>query len=239
MANINGTPTNNILNGTQQNDVLNANWSVGEDKMYGKNGDDQYNVNSIGDRVLENGTGIDVVFSRLENYTLTDNVENLLLVPGGEKNGFGNSLNNQIEGNASNNLLRGYSGDDKLLGYLGNDILNGGAGNDSLTGGKDADTLQGGLGADTFIYLSALDSHNSAHRDTILNFKGSENDKINLSNIDADTSTVENDAFTASQISFDATTKILTADVLNSPIDLSIKLVGLEPGFDVNTDIVF
>lgn len=69
MANINGTPTNNILNGIQQNDVLNANWSGDEDKMYGKNGDDQYNVNFVGDRVLENGTGIDVVFSRLKNYT--------------------------------------------------------------------------------------------------------------------------------------------------------------------------
>ena len=256
MANINGTPTDNNLNGTNQDDVLNSNWSGGDDKMYGKNGHDQYNVNSVGDRVIESGTGIDSVFSRLDSYKLTSNVENLFLAPGGNKNGFGNVLNNVIEGNNGDNLLSGYAGNDKLHGNLGKDNLNGGAGNDTLDGGKDddvlnghsgtdtiiggigADRLSGGLGADSFIYLSVFESSDSAKSDIIINFKGSENDKIDLSKIDANAITDENEAFAASAISFDPSTQMFTADVINSPIDLTIKLIGLEAGFDINTDVI-
>lgn len=373
MANINGTFANNTLNGTQQNDVLNANWSGGNDKMYGKKGDDMYNVNSPGDQVIENyAEGFDIVFSTIYSYTLPKNVDYLVLNTGG-MNGFGNELDNPLVGNELNNLLRGNAGNDNLFGYSGNDNLYGGVGNDKLfghegndvlsgdlgddvmngyigndtyyidsegdsiegetpssispfmgidtvylgiarfkilddyienliltesagdwafaegndwdnqltgnslrnylwgyegndvlkgLGGNDAlvghagkdnlygdegddyldggagtDTLYGGLGADKFYFTSASDSPNSTQRDTIVFFTGTEGDQIILAEIDANASTSQNEAFATWQITYDPVTEILTADVLNSTNDLSIKLLGLEAGFDINTHI--
>ena len=158
MATINGTSANNILNGTQQNDVLNANWSGGNDKMYGKNGDDKYFVNSIGDQVIEVGTGIDEVVSRLALYALTSNVENLVLDIGG-LNGTGNGLNNKIQGNSDNNTLRGKDGNDELWGFIGNDKLYGDAGSDTMHGGQGNDILDGGTGGDLMKGFSGNDTY--------------------------------------------------------------------------------
>lgn len=165
MATINGTAGNNVLNGTQQNDTLNANWSAGSDKMYGKNGNDSYFVNSLGDQVFEVGTGIDTVVSRLAFYDLPNNVENLVLDIGG-LNGIGNGLNNVLQGNDSNNSLWGNEGNDELWGYKGVDKLYGGAGadtlhagqgNDILDGGADGDLMQGFSGNDTYYVDSFYD----------------------------------------------------------------------------------
>lgn len=158
MATINGTAGNNTLNGTQQNDVLNANWSGGNDKMYGKNGSDRYFVNSIGDQVIEVGTGIDEVVSRLAFYDLPNNVENLVLDIGG-LNGIGNSLDNVIQGNDSKNSLWGNDGNDELFGYKGADKLYGGAGTDTLHGGDGNDILDGGTDGDLLKGFSGNDTY--------------------------------------------------------------------------------
>ena len=158
MATINGTAGNNVLNGTQQNDVLNANWSGGNDKMYGKNGNDSYFVNSLGDQVIEVGTGIDTVVSRLAFYDLPNNVENLVLDIGGA-NGIGNGLDNSLQGNDSNNSLWGNEGNDELWGYKGVDKLYGGAGSDTLHGGQGNDILDGGSDGDVMQGFSGNDTY--------------------------------------------------------------------------------
>jgi len=172
MALINGTaasdgiPGTGIpLFGTALADTLNANWSAGGDWMFGGAGNDIYNVNSIDDLVFEAaGNGTDTVVSRVDSYTLGNDVENLILdntptqlvvLPGpvfqlipAADNGIGNSLNNVITGNDNNNVLSGLDGNDTLNGGNGNDTLVGGNGNDTLIGGNGNDTLNGGAGID-------------------------------------------------------------------------------------------
>ncbi len=174
MAIINGTvasdgiPGTGIpLIGTVAADTLNANWSAGGDWMFGGAGNDVYNVNSIDDRVFEAfGGGTDTVLSRVDSYTLGNDVEHLtldntptqlVLVPGpipafilipAADNGTGNSLGNVITGNDNNNVLSGLDGNDTLNGGNGNDTLLGGNGVDTLIGGSGNDTLNGGIGGD-------------------------------------------------------------------------------------------
>ncbi|MBL1211574.1 beta strand repeat-containing protein, partial [Geminocystis sp. GBBB08] len=115
---------------------------INGDSLVGGTGNDFYIVNNALDIVSETSTvstEIDTVQSSV-NYTLTANVENLILV-GSAINGTGNTLANQITGNSAANTLDGGAG---------NDTLDGGAGNDTLIGGTGADTLIGGLGNDTY-----------------------------------------------------------------------------------------
>ena len=168
MAIINGTAANDALADVSAdfNSTLNANWSGGDDAMFGGINNDTYNVNSAGDQVFENaGQGIDTVVSRLFSYTLGNNVENLTLdntptqlviLPNGNfafvpsaVNGTGNSLDNLMQGNDRDNTLSGLDGNDSLYGNNGNDTLDGGNGNDYLNGGSGNDSLIGGFGNDT------------------------------------------------------------------------------------------
>src|SRR5262245_2759196 len=77
----------------------------------------------------------------------------------------------------------------------GNDRLDGGSGNDYLNGGAGQDTLTGGKGKDYFQFTSVSDIGTGAAGDLILDFKHSQNDKIDFSNIDANSLTAANDAF--------------------------------------------
>ena len=54
------------------------------------------------------------------NYTLSDNVENLILL-GDAISGIGNALHNTITGNGLNNLLDGGAGEDTMIGGFGDD----------------------------------------------------------------------------------------------------------------------
>lgn len=170
MAIINGTAASEALadNTADFSSTLNANWSLGDDAMFGGVNNDTYNVNSVGDQVFENANeGIDRVVSRVTSYTLGNNVEHLtldntptllVLQPNGSfafvpsaVNGTGNSLANQMLGNDRDNTLSGLDGNDSLYGNNGNDTLNGGNGNDYLNGGSGNDTLNGGSGNDTMV----------------------------------------------------------------------------------------
>ncbi len=103
----------------------------------------------------------------------------------------GNALANRIGGRDGDDLLRGLDGSDRLVGGLGDDSLSGGAGgdkllagagDDTLNGGKGGDELRGGAGADLFVFSRASDSE-SGHRDLLLDFRRSEGDKIDLSDL--------------------------------------------------------
>ncbi len=149
-----------ILNGGAGDDVL-VGW---QDTLKGGSGNDTYIVYSETTIIEAANSGIDTVESGEEDYTLSNNLENLRLTESGlDFNGTGNSLNNTIIGNDGENLLKGLAGNDiikgeagkdLLIGGLGSDLLDGGAGNDTFLSGADSlgerDTLTGGLGVDTF-----------------------------------------------------------------------------------------
>jgi len=177
MAIINGTAASEALADVSADlySTLNANWSAGDDAMFGGINNDTYHVNSTGDQVFENANqGIDTVVSRLQSYTLGNNVEHLTLdntptqlvvLPGGgfalvpsAVNGTGNSLANTIAGNDRDNTLSGMDGNDSLYGNNGNDTLIGGNGNDYLNGGSGNDSLSGGAGNDTLVGGSGADA---------------------------------------------------------------------------------
>jgi VCBS repeat-containing protein len=143
---LNGDAGNDLLRGDAGNDTLNG--GAGADNMAGGTGDDTYVVDSVADLVVENaGEGTDTVQAGV-SYTLTENVENLLLTGSANINGIGNVLDNVITGNSGSNVLSGMDGNDTLIGNAGDDKLDGGTG---------ADNMQGGTGNDTYVVDDAKD----------------------------------------------------------------------------------
>jgi Ca2+-binding RTX toxin-like protein len=135
------------LYGGSGNDELDG--GSGADTMYGGRDDDTYFVQHNSDQVVENvGEGRDTVFSTLGAYTLTANVEDLVL-EGYAADGTGNASDNQIVGNERGNTLIGMGGSDTLYGMGGNDLLIGGLGS--------TDNLHGGSGNDDYVVRDSLD----------------------------------------------------------------------------------
>ncbi|MDR4479613.1 MAG: hypothetical protein MRJ95_07690 [Nitrospira sp.] len=95
--------------------------------MSGGIGDDIYIVDNPGDSVVEfEAGGTDEVQASVD-FTLSANVERLILTGSGNIAGIGNELDNTIKGNSGNNRL---------------------------VGGRGIDLLEGGIGFDTYIYHS-------------------------------------------------------------------------------------
>lgn len=113
---------------------------------------------------------------------------------GGAINVLGGSAADIINGGSSSDKIDGGKGDDRLIGNSGNDTISGGNSKDFIQGGSGADKLTGGTGADVFSFISTKDSTSSS-RDTITDFKQSEDDIINLQIIDANSKTGTNDKF--------------------------------------------
>jgi Ca2+-binding RTX toxin-like protein len=131
-----GTGDDTLLGGSGNDTLVGGD---GFDIMAGNAGNDTYTVDSGGDVVSEAfNEGTDVVQASV-SYTLTANVENLILA-GGAYSGEGNSLANLITGTSGGNSLFGDGGNDTLVGNDGGDILNGATGNDSMAGGTGDDT---------------------------------------------------------------------------------------------------
>lgn len=131
---------NDTLDGGTGDDALYG--GLGTNLLRGGEGDDTYHLYNGADQVVEaGGEGNDTVvaYGGIYSYTLPANIENLL---GGRSasrdpmasspiEGYGNALDNRIEG--------GFWGD-RLYGLGGNDYLVGGGGSDSLYGGEGDDT---------------------------------------------------------------------------------------------------
>ncbi len=139
--------------------------------------------------------------------------------------------------------LSGGGGMDKLLGGNGNDTLLGGNGDDVLNGGLGKDRLIGGLGADIFKLATLADSGvQDTFRDVITDFKFNQNDRIDLSAIDADTAISGNQTFASltvggtfsgvfanpGELYFDRSAYILYGNNdADNAADFSIKLAGV------------
>src|SRR5262245_45419302 len=114
-----GNALSNVLTGNAGNNLLDG--DAGVDAMFGGAGNDVYLVDNGGDGVVENpNEGNDTVFSTA-HLRLSANVENLVLQGSADLQGYGNNLNNLIQGNAGNNLLDGDAGADVMRGAAGND----------------------------------------------------------------------------------------------------------------------
>lgn len=178
-----GLAGNDTLEGAGGNDRLDG--GTGVDLMIGGIGNDIYVVDAKGDRVVElAGNGTDYVFSRI-NYALPAEVEHLALLGTGALNGAGNAVANALRGNAGANVL---------VGLGGNDVIYGGGGSDRLFGGAGRDISFGQAGADVFVFRSAGEAGIAAGRDVIRDLQQGV-DRIDLSNIDANTRTLGNQAF--------------------------------------------
>lgn len=201
-----GGTGNDVLNGGTGSDVLNG--GTGGDRMAGGTGRDMYFVDSGADRVSETkvstaGAEADTVTSSLASYTLTANVETLIL-SNAATNGKGNAGDNTITGNARANDLEGLDGEDSIDGGAGNDTLlggddndaiDGGTGNDLIVGGLGKDALNGDLGADRFDFNAVAESRVGAAFRDVVTFARTQGDKIDITTIDASTRTAGDQDF--------------------------------------------
>jgi Ca2+-binding RTX toxin-like protein len=157
--------------------------SFGADTLVGGTGNDTFYIDNRADIVKEKpGEGTDTIgtaFFSAGTYTMPTNIENLDVRFGGGSV-IGNALDNMIDGNGSEQAIDGKDGDDTIVG------------------GNGADKLTGGMGSDRFVYSDWSDSATSTlwhNVDVITDFSQTENDKIDLSPIDADPTTAGHQQF--------------------------------------------
>jgi hypothetical protein len=84
---------------------------------------------------------------------------------------------------------------DSLYGGDGNDLLEAGGYRDRLTGGEGVDTMLGGTGSDVFIFKKTSDSGVGEGNRDVMDFAHSNWERLDLSRIDADENTADNQAF--------------------------------------------
>lgn len=142
--------TSAVVTGTSGNDQITGLKGAADTQgLAGGKGDDIYVVDRSTDKVTENaGEGVDTVASYSSTYTLSANVENLVIKGTAAAVGLGNSGANILVANDAGSQLYAEGGVDLLYGGKGADVLNGGAG---------ADSMKGGLGNDKYAVNDVYD----------------------------------------------------------------------------------
>jgi Ca2+-binding RTX toxin-like protein len=143
-----GNDVNNVITGSTGADTLNG--GLGNDTLNGGTGNDVYDAVQAGDTIGESSNaGIDTVRTSITNYTLGDNLENLI----------GTGTAQTLSGNALDNYIEGTAGKDLLVGGDGADTINVGA--DSLPAGADTlngDTIDGGAGSNDWVSYAGAET---------------------------------------------------------------------------------
>lgn len=171
------------------NDVFIASFADGNDDVQGGSGIDTYTAAAATAAVVINLDDEFAFGSNIGSDTIT-----------GFENAIGGSGVDSITGTVAANTLRGGGGGDALNGAAGNDVLFGNAGADTLVGGTGRDILYGGgadAALDRFDFNAIAESGlTAATRDFIVDFQDSQ-DRIDVNTIDANSSVVGNQNFTA------------------------------------------
>jgi VCBS repeat-containing protein len=197
---INAGNGNDFVYGGNGNDTIFG--GNGDDRLYGEGGNDTI-YGGAGSDFLNGGDGNDSLYGEADNDVLFGGAGDDLL-NGGDGNDqlfgeagidrlFGGNGVDILSGGDGNDQLFGDAGNDRLVGGAGNDLLNGGAGQDRLEGGLGRDILAGGADNDVFIFSSVAEIGLGVNSDRIIDF--ATGDKIDFSNIDANSSSAFNDAF--------------------------------------------
>lgn len=118
---ITGNEGNNTINGGGGDDTIDG--GLGFDTLMGGLGNDVFIVTSAGKTIIENpGGGTEDEVQINFTYTLEDEIEILTLTGSAAINGFGNALDNTLNGNSAANTLDGLAGADTMIGGAGNDV---------------------------------------------------------------------------------------------------------------------
>lgn len=177
-----GNNAAHIMRGLSGDDIIEG--RGGADTIEGGAGNDtaSYESSSAGVTVnLQTGaaSGGDATGDRLSS------IENLI----------GSAHRDVLTGDSNANRLQGGRGNDDLIGGDGNDTLEGGDGQDILIGGRGKDIMTGGEGADVFKFNAVTEmGTTAATRDVITDFNIFL-DTIDLTAIDADSTTKAFDRF--------------------------------------------
>lgn len=150
----------------------------GGDKLYGGDGSD----------ALDGGDGADSLHGDADADTLHGGAGNDTLE--------GDAGNDTVVGGDGTDAIKGGADNDQLYGDAGADLLQGHAGTDILVGGTGADTLTGGSGLDYFVFDEGDLGTSAGLTDLVTDYKLGEADVIDVSGIDADTTTGGDQAFT-------------------------------------------
>ncbi|HEX6735065.1 MAG TPA: hypothetical protein VF096_09645, partial [Azonexus sp.] len=174
---LDGLDGNDSLDGGSANDLLIG--GLGDDTMTGGAGNDTFDVDSVGDSVIETvgtGTGTDTIRTALNSYSLSGlaNVENLTFVGEGNFVGSGNTSNNVITGSFGNDTLNGLSGSDTLIGGTGNDRYVIDLATDVIVEGvnEGTDTVDIRLNVTTYTVGSNIENATIANAGSILTLTG-------------------------------------------------------------------
>ncbi len=110
-----GNAFDNVLRGNEFDNRLDG--GLGEDTMRGGSGSDIYVVDNLGDVVEEDNFGGNDTVEASLSYTLSSNVESLVLKGSAAISGTGNTLSNTLDGsqNAAANQLAGGAGNDRYI----------------------------------------------------------------------------------------------------------------------------
>jgi Ca2+-binding RTX toxin-like protein len=186
-----GSTGNDVIYGLGGNDVLYG--AGGTDILHGGLGDDTYIIDEY-DTVIESASqGTDTVQTSI-SYTLSANVENLILTGSNSINATGNTSNNTLIGNSGANIFNGAGGTDIVSyelsrygvtadlsntasqytgqGYdtfISIEGLTGTDDNDTLTGNTVANILNGGGGNDTLNGGAGNDTLNGGLGNDVMN----------------------------------------------------------------------
>ncbi|MDH1261018.1 calcium-binding protein, partial [Pseudomonas atacamensis] len=114
-----GNALENVITGNAGTNYIDG--GLGADTLIGGGGGDVYLVDNINDVVIELADGgNDSVWTSVD-YTLSDNVEDGMMIGNNNLNLTGNALNNNLNGNEGDNILSGGLGADRMFGAGGDD----------------------------------------------------------------------------------------------------------------------